>query len=147
MSEPSNVPLVDLATQSQNIKDEVIEAIGNVIDSAHYILGPNVEQFEEQFAEYCGAKYAVGVANGTDALHLALRAYGIGAGDEVITAGNSFAATAFAIAYAGANAVFVDVDPLDYTIDADLVEQAVTPRTKAIIPVHLYGQCARMTAL
>jgi dTDP-4-amino-4,6-dideoxygalactose transaminase len=141
------IPLVDLKTQSQALKHDILEAIGNVIDSAGYILGKEVELFEEEFAEYCGAKYAVGVANGTDALHLALRALEIGAGDEVITAGNSFAATSLAIAYSGAEAVLVDIDEEDFCIDVDLIEQAITRRTKAIMPVHLYGQPAKMTRI
>ncbi|MGD9856827.1 MAG: DegT/DnrJ/EryC1/StrS family aminotransferase [Planctomycetaceae bacterium] len=141
------IPFVDLATQSRNIKGDVLAAIAEVIDSAHYILGKEVELFEEEFAGYCGAKFGVGVANGTEALHLALRALEIGPRDEVITAGNSFAATALAILYAGATPVFVDVDPADYTIDINLVEEAITARTKAIMPVHLYGQTAQMAAI
>ncbi|MFN3189908.1 MAG: DegT/DnrJ/EryC1/StrS family aminotransferase [Aureliella sp.] len=138
------VPFVDLQAQAKQVKAEVLERMADVIDGARYILGREVQEFEEQFASYCGVPYCVGLANGTDALHLALRALGIGDGDEVITAGNSFAATAFAIAYSGAKAVFVDVDPVDYNIDVNLIEQAITERTKAIIPVHLYGQPARM---
>ncbi|MBX3439313.1 MAG: DegT/DnrJ/EryC1/StrS family aminotransferase, partial [Planctomycetaceae bacterium] len=103
-----------------------------------------VELFEEEFAAYCGVRFAVGVANGTEALHLALRALDVGPGDEVITAGNSFAATSLAIVYAGATPVLVDVDPTDFNIDVSLIEEAITPRTKAILPVHLYGQAARM---
>ncbi|MCA9187929.1 MAG: DegT/DnrJ/EryC1/StrS family aminotransferase [Pirellulaceae bacterium] len=138
------IPLVDLATQSRAIKDDVLRRIGDVIDAGRYILGTEVGQFEEQFAEYCQVPHCIGVANGTDAIHLALRALEVGPGDEVITAGNSFAATAFAIAYTGAQAVFVDVDPTDFNIDPTLIEDAITQRTKAIIPVHLYGQPARM---
>lgn len=140
----SRIPLVDLATQSQLIRDEVLQRMSRVIDAGRYILGEEVEQFEHEFARYCQVSHCVGVANGTDAIHLALRALGIGQGDEVITVGNSYAATAFAIAYTGANAVFVDIDPLDYNMDVDLIESAITPRTRAIIPVHLYGQPARM---
>ncbi len=138
------IPLVDLQTQSRAIKEDVLRRIGDVIDGARYILGEEVQEFEEQFAAYCGTDHCIGMANGTDAIHMALRALGIGPGDEVITAGNSFAATAFAIAYSGAEAVFVDVDPSDFNIDVTLIEQAITERTKAIIPVHLYGQAARM---
>ncbi len=138
------IPLVDLATQSRDIKEDVMAAIGAVIDSAYYILGKEVTLFEEEFAEYCGARYGVGLANGTDAIHMALRAFDIGPGDEVITAGNSFAATALAIVYAGATPVLVDVDPTDFNIDPNLIEDAITPKTKAIIPVHLYGQPAQM---
>lgn len=141
------IPLVDLQTQSRMLKDEVLERMGAVIDNARYILGQEVQEFEDAFAAYCGAEHCVGVANGTDALHLALRALDIGTGAEVITAGNSFAATAFAIAYAGATPVFVDIDPQDFNIDVTLVEQAITEQTKAIIPVHLYGQPARMRQL
>jgi dTDP-4-amino-4,6-dideoxygalactose transaminase len=144
MQNISSIPLVDLATQSRMIKDEVLRRMGDVIDAGRYILGEEVEQFEREFASYCQVPHCIGVANGTDAIHLALRALGIGPGDEVITAGNSFAATAFAIAYAGAQAVFVDVDPDDFNLDPTLVESAITERTKAIIPVHLYGQPARM---
>lgn len=141
------IPLVDLQTQSRAIKADVLRRIADVIDGARYILGQEVQEFEEQFAAYCGTDHCVGLANGTEALHLALRALEIGPGDEVITAGNSFAATAFAIAYAGAEAVFVDVDPADFNIDVTLIEQAITERTKAIIPVHLYGQPARMNEI
>ncbi|MFK7734808.1 MAG: DegT/DnrJ/EryC1/StrS family aminotransferase [Pirellulaceae bacterium] len=139
-----NVPFVDLKAQAQQIKSEVLLKMADVIDGARYILGSEVGEFEAKFAEYAGAEHCVGLANGTDALHLALRALEVGSGDEVITAGNSFAATAFAIAYTGATAVFVDVDPSDFNIDVGLIEQAITERTKAIIPVHLYGQPARM---
>lgn len=139
-----SLPLVDLQTQSRQIKEDVLRRIGDVIDGARYILGQEVTEFEEQFAQYCQTSHCVGMANGTDAIHMALRALEIGPGDEVITAGNSFAATAFAIAYCGAKTVFVDVDPHDYNIDVDLIEQAITDRTRAIIPVHLYGQPARM---
>ena len=138
------IPLVDLQTQSQAIKQEVLDRIGEVIDSAGYILGQQVADFEDAFAKYCGADHAVGLANGTDALHMALRALEIGEGDEVITAGNSFAATALAIVYSGATPVFVDISADDYNMDASLIESAITEKTKAIIPVHLYGQPARM---
>lgn len=138
------IPLVDLATQSASIKEEVLSRIGRVIDKANYILGEEVAEFEAEFAKYCKSEHCVGVANGTDALHMALRALDIGPGDEVITAGNSFAATALAIAYSGATPVLVDIGEDDFNIDPELVEQAITDRTKAIIPVHLYGQPARM---
>ena len=144
MIKQSHIPLVDLASQSQSLKAEVLRRMEAVIDSGRYILGEEVEQFERQFAEYCGVEHCVGLSNGTDALHLALRALDIGHGDEVITAGNSFAATAFAIVYSGATPVLVDVDEQDFNIDVELVEQAITERTKAILPVHLYGQPARM---
>lgn len=141
------IPLVDLATQSARIKQEVLSRIGRVIDKANYILGDEVAEFEQQFAQYCGSDYCVGVANGTDALHMALRALDIGPGDEVITAANSFAATALAIAYCGATPVLVDVCEDDFNIDPAMIEQAITPRTRAIIPVHLYGQPARMAEI
>lgn len=140
----ARIPLVDLAAQARAIHDDVVDAVSRVLHSAQFILGPEVEEFEDQFAEYCQVRHAVGVANGTDALHMALRALDIGPGDEVITAGNSFAASAFAIAYAGASTVLVDVDPEDFNMDVNLIEEAITPRTKAIIPVHLYGQPARI---
>jgi len=143
-SNSSSIPLVDLATQSRAIRDEVLSRMSAVIDAGRYILGEEVEQFEVQFADYCQVPHCVGVANGTDALHLALRALDIGEGDEVITVGNSYVATAFAIAYTGATAVFVDIDPTDFNIDVNLIEEAITKRTKAIIPVHLFGQPARM---
>ncbi len=147
MDAPAPIPLVDLRTNSAAVKADVLDAIGQIIDSAGYILGKEVELFEEEFAAYCGVRFAVGVANGTEALHMALRALDVGPGDEVITAGNSFAASAFAIAYAGADPVLVDVDETDFNIDPSLIEQAITPRTKAIIPVHLYGQTARMNEI
>jgi dTDP-4-amino-4,6-dideoxygalactose transaminase len=143
----TSIPLVDLATQSRNIKEEVMRRMSDVIDAGRFILGEEVGEFEQVFAKYCGVDHCVGVANGTDALQLALRALDIGEGDEVITAGNSFAATAFAIAYVGARPIFVDIDPEDFNIDVELVESAITSRTKAIIPVHLYGQAARMREL
>ncbi len=139
-----SIPLVDLATQSAEIKSEVLARIGRVIDKANYILGEEVAEFETQFAAYCGAEHCVGVANGTDAIHMALRALDIGPGDEVITASNSFAATALAIAYSGATPVLVDICEDDFNIDPAMVEQAITEKTKAILPVHLYGQPARM---
>lgn len=138
------IPLVNLQSQSQAIRDEVLERMADVIDSARFILGKEVEEFEEAFARYCQTEHCVGLANGTDAIHMALRALRIGPGDEVITAGNSFAATAFAIAYAGAQPVFVDISEDDFNIDVEIIEQAITERTKAIIPVHLYGQPAKM---
>ncbi len=137
-----SIPLVDLAAQSQQIRDEVLARMAKVIDAGRYILGEEVSEFEQKFAAYCQVSDCVGVGNGTDALHLALRALKIGPGDEVITVGNSFAATAFAIAYTGAKPVFVDIDPVSFNIDSTLIEQAITEKTKAIIPVHLYGQPA-----
>ena len=138
------IPMMDLVTQSRAIQAEVLDRMADVIENARYILGKEVQQFEEEFANYCQTQQAVGLSNGTDALHMALRAVEIGVGDEVITAGNSFAASAFAIEYTGAKAVLVDVDPADFNIDVELLEDAITDRTKAIMPVHLYGQPARM---
>lgn len=142
-----SIPLVDLATQSRQIKEDVLRRMSDVIDSARYILGQEVNEFEGKFADYCQTIHCVGLANGTDALHMALRALDIGEGDEVITAGNSFAATAFAIAYSGAKAVFVDVNDSDFNMNPDLIEAAITEKTKAIIPVHLYGQPAQMAVI
>lgn len=138
------IPMMDLVSQSRSIQDEVLHRIADVISGARYILGEEVRQFEAEFSDYCNAKFAIGLSNGTDALHMALRAIDVGPGDEVITAGNSFAATAFAIAYTGAQAVFVDIDPADFNLNPELLEAAITDRTKAIIPVHLYGQPAPM---
>ncbi|MDZ7265528.1 MAG: DegT/DnrJ/EryC1/StrS family aminotransferase [candidate division KSB1 bacterium] len=138
------VPFLDLKIQYQQIKSEVDQAIQAVIDSCAFVNGPATKQFEKNFAAYCGAKHAVGVANGTDALHLALRALGIGQGDEVITAANTFIATAEAITLAGARVVFVDIHPETYNIDVNQIEAKISPRTKAIIPVHLFGQPADM---
>jgi dTDP-4-amino-4,6-dideoxygalactose transaminase len=142
-----SVPFVDLVTQYQNINDEIITALENVMSKGQFILGEDVGLFEKEFAHYCEADHCVGVGNGTEALHLALRALNIGPGDEVITAANTFVATAFAISYTGASPVFVDVKPGDYNIDVDLIESAITEKTKAIIPVHLYGQPADMDAI
>ena len=141
------IPLVDLVAQYRSIKSEIDAAIQRVLDRGQFILGPEVEALERELAAYCDAAYAVTVASGTDALELALRAYGIGPGDAVITTALSFVATAEAIAVVGARPVFVDIDPVTYTIEPALVERAVTPQTKAIIPVHLYGHPCDMEAL
>jgi dTDP-4-amino-4,6-dideoxygalactose transaminase len=141
------IPFVDLAGQSSNLRDELMEAIAEVVDESYYILGRQVESFEQAFAEYTGAAHCVGMANGTEALHLTLRALGVGPGDEVITVANTFVATALAITYAGATPVLVDCSPDDYTLDVEYLEEAITPRTKAILPVHLYGQPADMRAI
>lgn len=141
------VPFLDLVLQYENIRREVVAAVEKVMCKGQFILGQEVDLFEKEFARYCGVNHCVGVASGTDALHVALRALNIGPGDEVITVANTFAATAFAISYAGATPVFVDVNPTDYNIDINLLEQAITDRTKAIIPVHLYGQAADMDGL
>lgn len=138
------VPFVDLGAQYRTIAVEVNEATSKVIREADFILGRDVKLFEEEFAAFCGAKYAVGVDSGTSALELALRAYSIGPGDEVITAANTFIATALAISHAGAKPVLVDVDPQTHTIDVAGIARAITQRTKAILPVHLYGHPADM---
>jgi dTDP-4-amino-4,6-dideoxygalactose transaminase len=142
-----NVPFVELEIKSARLRREVAAAMEGVIDDRQFILGEQVAAFERAFASFNAAEHCIGVASGTDALHLALRALGIGPGDEVITAANTFVATALAIAYTGATPVLVDVDPRYYVIDARLVERAITPRTKAIVPVHLYGQPADMAAI
>jgi dTDP-4-amino-4,6-dideoxygalactose transaminase len=139
-----HVPFVDLAAQYSSIQAEVDAAMAKVLQKTDFILGADVKAFEEEFAAYSGAKYCVSVDSGTSALEMALRAYNIGAGDEVITVANTFIATALAISYTGARVVLVDINPHTYTIDVDRIEAAITPRTKAIIPVHLYGQPADM---
>ncbi len=144
---PTQVPFVDLAAQFPEIRAEIDAAIAKVVDSTAFILGPEVAAFEAEFASFVGAAGAVGVASGTAAIELALRACGIGPGDEVITSAHTFIATAEAISHTGARPVFVDIDPLTYAIDPNLVEAAITPRTRAILPVHLYGQPADMGAL
>jgi dTDP-4-amino-4,6-dideoxygalactose transaminase len=126
------------------MQDEINKAITDVLSSGNYILGPNVKALEKEIADYCGTEYAVGLANGTDALVLTLDAYGIGPGDEVITSPYSFFATAEAISRVGAVPVFVDIDEATYNIDVRLIENSITKRTKAIIPVHLFGQPAAM---
>ncbi len=138
------IPLLDLATQYEALRHELVPAMERVLRLGHFILGEEVELFEDKFADYCGGHYCVSVSSGTEALHLTLRALGIGPGDEVIVPANTFAATAFAVAYTGASPVLVDVNPVDFNLDVSLIEQAITPRTKGIIPVHLYGQPAEM---
>lgn len=141
------IPFVDLRAQHQSIKAEVEAAIAGVLASCQFTLGPEVEAFEEEFAAFCGRRYGVGVNTGTSALHLALLAAGVGPGDEVITSPFTFVATAAAIHYTGARPVFVDIDPQFYTLDPARLEAAITPRTRAIIPVHLYGQTADMAPI
>jgi dTDP-4-amino-4,6-dideoxygalactose transaminase len=138
------VPFLDLKAQYQTLRGEINAAIQAVLESTAFAGGPFVAKFEEEFAAYCGTTYAIGVGNGTDALWLALRAQGVGAGDEVITVPNTFIATAEAISLCSAKPVFVDVDALTYTMDPLRLKQAITARTKAIIPVHLFGQTADM---
>lgn len=141
------VPFVDLKTQCNELTPEVMPAIENVIRRGAFILGAEVDEFEEKFADYCDSGYCVSVASGTDAIHLALRAVGIGSGDEVITAGNSFVATTFAISHTGATPVLVDINHSDHNLNVDLIEQAISPKTKAIVPVHLYGQPGNMKVI
>ena len=141
---PEKVPFLDLKAHHAPLRAEFDQAIGEVIDSGAFAGGPFVAQFENEFAAFCGSRHAIGVGNGTDALWLALLACGIGPGDEVITVPNTFMATAEAITYSGATPVFVDVDQRTYTMDPALLEKARTPRTKAVIPVHLFGQVADM---
>jgi dTDP-4-amino-4,6-dideoxygalactose transaminase len=133
--------------QYHGLKREIDEAIHEVLESGSFVMGPKLKQFENELATYCSAKEAVGVNSGTDALWLAFMALGIGPGDEVITTSNTFFATAEAIWIAGATAVFVDCDPKTCNIDTNLIEAAITPKTKAIVPVHLYGQPANMRAV
>jgi dTDP-4-amino-4,6-dideoxygalactose transaminase len=138
------IPFVDLKTQYFSIKDEIDSAVLKVLASTQFVLGNEVKALEKEFADYCNADYGVAVNTGTSALHLALLAAGIGAGDEVITVPFTFVATTAAICYTGATPVFVDIDPVSYTIDVNQIEKAITERTKAILPVHLYGQPADM---
>lgn len=141
------IPMVDLKKQYQLLKSEMDEQLRQVFDATQFILGPNVIAFEKEAAAYLKVKHALSCASGTDALHLALRAAGIKQGDEVITSTFTFIATAEAICYVGATPVFVDIDPKTFNLDPELVAQAITPRTRAIIPVHLFGQPANMPAL
>src|SRR5512133_1240491 len=142
-----NIPWIDLTQQHRQLKDEINAAIQGVLDRADFILGQDVNKLEEEFAEYCGVKYAVGVDSGLSALKLSLRALGIGPGHEVIVPAHTFTATAAAATLAGATPVFVDVDPVTLTIDPAKIEDAITPHTKAIIPVHLYGLPADMNMI
>lgn len=140
----SAIPAEDLTRQFNEIGDELRQAIELVLPSGRYTLGSQLQAFEEDFAAFCGTRYAVGTSNGTDALQLALLACGIGPGDEVITTPNTYIATAFAISYVGATPVFIDVDSMTYNMNPDLLEAAITERTRAVIPVHLYGQPCEM---
>lgn len=141
------IPMVDLKTQYHQLQQDIDKAVLEALESCQFILGPNVTGLEKETAACLGSRYAVSCASGTDALHLAVLAAGIGAGDEVITTPFTFIATAEAICYAGATPVFVDIDPMTFNIDAKQIEQAITPRTKAVIPVHLFGQPADMEAI
>ncbi len=141
------VPFVDLRREYQSIKEEILSSIERVLEKGQFILGQEVSFFEDEFADYCGVKYGVGVASGTDALYLALKAAGIGEGDEVITVSHSFVATALAITFTGAKPLFIDIDPETYTMDPNLLEAFLKKgrkRVKAILPVHIYGHPADM---
>lgn len=141
------IPAEDLTRQYQQIRWEIAAALDSVLPSGKYTLGPVLEAFEQEFAAYCGVRYAVGVSNGTEALHLALAALQVGPGDEVITQANTYVATAFAINYVGATPVFVDVDPTYANMDLCQLEAKITPRTRVIIPVHMYGHPLDMQPL
>jgi dTDP-4-amino-4,6-dideoxygalactose transaminase len=138
------IPILELKTQYGQIQEEVQEAVFRVLNRTHYILGPEVTAFEQEFAEWNGAKHAAGVASGTDALELALRALGVGPGDEVICPPFTFVATAGAASYIGATPIFVDIEPDTFNIDPRKIEAKITPRTRAIQAVHLYGHPADM---
>ena len=142
-----NVPLLDLQAQYASLRDEMRPAIERVLESQRFVLGDEVRRLESSIAEYCDTKHAVGCASGSDALLLALMALDIAAGDEVITTPFSFFATGSCIARLGARPVFVDIDPRTYNLDVSQIADAITPRTKAIMPVHIYGQCAEMDSL
>jgi len=142
-----NVPLVDLKAQYRPLKEEILTNIASILDGMQLFLGPNVRAFEQEFAQYSEVQHAIGVSEGTTALQLALMACGVGTGDEVITVSHTFIATAESISLVGAKPVFVDIDPQTYTMDITQVESAITAHTKAIIPVHLYGQPADMDAI
>jgi hypothetical protein len=143
----ATVPVLDLKAQYQSIKDEIDGAVLGVMESGYFVLGPNVKALEAEVAEYVGCQHGVGVASGTDALRLSLEALDVGPGDEVITTPFTFVATANTISHAGARPVFVDIDPRTFNIVPAQIEAAITERTKAIVPVHLYGQPAEMDAI
>lgn len=141
------IPMVNLKAQYAEIKNEIERGLAETIDNCSFILGPNVQAFEKEAADYLGVKHAIGCASGTDALHLALLAEGIGAGDEVITSAFTFIATAEAIKYVGAKPVFVDIDPQTFNITPENIEKAITANTKAVMPVHLFGQPVNLPAI
>ena len=143
----TDIPLVDLKAQYRTIKDEVRAAIDEVLEGMQLTIGPNVQAFDQEFAAFCGAKHAIGVGSGTDALQLVIRALGISAGDEVITVSHTFFATVEAVLYSGARPILVDVDEKTFNMDLAAAAQAITPRTKAIMPVHLYGRTIDMKPL
>ncbi len=141
------IPMVNLKAQYADIQDEIVRGFAETLDNCAFILGPNVQAFEQEAAEYLGVKHAIGCASGTDALHLALLAEGIGPGDEVITSAFTFIATAEAIKYVGATPVFVDIDPGTFNITPENIKAAITDKTKAVMPVHLFGQPADLPAI
>lgn len=141
------IPMIDLTLETRALRAELDHALARVLDSGAFVLGPNVRALEAELAEFLGVRHAIGVASGTDALHLALRAAGVGPGDEVITTAFSFIATAEAITYTGAVPVFADIDPVTFNLDPQAVEAALSPRTRALLPVHLYGQAADLGPL
>lgn len=138
------IPMINLKKQFEDLREDVVEAIVEVLESTKYVLGPKVGEFEKETAEYCGVEEAVGVASGTDALHLSLRAFDIGSGEEVITTPFTFFSTVEAILYTGARPVFADIEPDTFNINADKIEEKITDRTKAILPVHMFGHPADM---
>jgi dTDP-4-amino-4,6-dideoxygalactose transaminase len=142
-----NIPLIDLSVQYRNLRSEISSVVEGVLERGDFILGQDVTKFEEEFAAYCGTKYAVGVDSGLSALELSLRSYEIDAGDEVIVPAHTFTATAAAVTFAGATPVFVDINPETLCIDGEKIEAAITTRTKAILPVHLYGLPADMNEI
>ena len=142
-----NVPFLDIKAQNRSIWPELQEALDRVTSQAQFILGPAVERFEKAFSAYVGRECCVGLNNGTSALHMALQACDVGPGDEVVTTPHTWISTSWAISYVGAKPVYVDIDPATYNINPALIERAITPRTKAILPVHLYGQACDMDAL
>ena len=142
-----SVPFLDLKSINSSYRTELHSALDRVLDSGQFILGNEVESFELEFAKYCGSKYCIGVGNGLDALTLILKAWGVGVGDEVIVPSNTFIATWLAVSNVGATPVPVEPNPSTYNIDVNFIESAITPNTKVIIPVHLYGQPCDMDAI
>ena len=144
---PEPVPYLDLPAQMRAIRKDIDDAIGRTLDQCSFCLGPDVVQFEKDFAGYCGAEHCIGFNSGTSALHVAMKLLDIGPGDEVITTPYTFVATSWAISYVGATPVYVEVDDATFNLDPRLVERAITPRTKAVLPVHLYGHPADLDPL
>lgn len=144
LTKPTRIGSGELERQWEEIGEEVLEAVHKVLPTGKYTLGPYLKQFEQEFAAFSDSKFAIGISSGTAALHIALEAMGVGPGDEVITVCNTYVATAFAASYCGATPVFVDIDPQTYNLSAELVEKKITSRTKAIVPVHLYGHVVDM---